>query len=501
MQPFLDIQNLSFSYETSPVLLFESLSLRLHGGWTGIVGANGSGKTTLLQLICGILSPDSGEISADPSYYCEQRTDDPPPLMADLITDMDRYACKLKNRLAIQETWLQDWEHLSHGERKRCQICCALYQRPVVLALDEPTNHLDQSAKDLLTLVLKSFRGIGLVVSHDRHLLDTLTAQTLFVSPPTIISKNCPYSIAVAEIEKAQKAQQHRRDSAKKEVKRLHRSVMQKQAKVNLAKQQNSKKDLNRKDHDAKFRRDLGRLTGKDAVHANIQKRLKNKLDTAIEKQNSIRVEKLSAQGISFSGKSGKTGFPIILPATTLSLGNRKQLRVPERVIAACEKIGLVGDNGTGKSTLVRHMIDRIAADFDKILYIPQEIALETSTTILNRTLSRNAAEKGKIMAFVDRLGSSPDFLLQSALPSPGQVRKLMLAEGLLLEPALIIMDEPTNHMDLPSIQCIETALNQCDITMLLVSHDRIFLQRVVCRYWQIKQTDKRTFRLFGVGK
>ncbi|MBD3384659.1 ATP-binding cassette domain-containing protein [candidate division KSB1 bacterium] len=499
MQQFLDIQSLSFSYPNNPLPIFESISLRLHNGWTGVVGANGSGKTSFLKLICGILSPISGSVSADSSYYCEQRTDDPPPLLVDLVTAMDKYAFKLKNQLDIQETWLQNWKHLSHGERKRCQIGCALYQQPVVLALDEPTNHLDQSGKELLISVLKSFRGIGVLVSHDRHVLDTLTSQTLFISPPNIISNNCSYSTAAAEMEKQQKAQQHRRDNARKEVKRLHRSVMQKQADVSWANKQNSKKHLNRKDHDARSKRDLGRLTGKDAVHANIQKRLKNKLDTALEKQKSIRVEKSSAQGVSFSGENDSSRFPIILPGATLSLGERRQLRVPERVIEACEKIGLVGENGFGKSTLVRYMIDRIPVGSDDILYIPQEIPLETSTEILQRVLSRNSAEKGKIMALVDRLGSSPDFLLQSALPTPGQLRKLMLAEGLLQEPALIIMDEPTNHMDLPSIECIETALKQCDIAMLLVSHDRIFLQRVVSRFWQIRKTNDETLTLVDV--
>jgi ATPase subunit of ABC transporter with duplicated ATPase domains len=499
MQQFIDIQNLSFSYENSPVPLFESISLRLHGGWTGIVGANGSGKTTLLKLVCGMILPDSGTIFNESSYYCDQRTDEPPFLLDEFIQSVDKYACKLKNRLDIEENWLFDWKHLSHGERKRCQIACALYQRPVVLALDEPTNHLDQNGRELLLSVLKSFRGVGLLVSHDRHVLDTLTSQTLFISPPNIIGKNCSYSTAAAEMEKQQKAQQHRRDSARKEVKRLHRSVMQKQADVSRANRHNSKKHLNRKDHDARSKRDLGRLTGRDAVHANIQKRLKNKLDTALENQKSIRVEKSSTKGISFSGGNNSSRFPIILPGATLSLGEGRQLRVPERVIAACEKIGLVGENGFGKSTLVRHIIGRIPVGSDDILYIPQEIPLETSAKMLKRALSWSAADKGKIMSLVNRLGSSPDFLLQSALPSPGQVRKLLLAEGLLQEPALIIMDEPTNHMDLPSIECIEIALNQSDIAMLLVSHDRIFLQQVVHRYWQIRQSGDGVFTMVDV--
>ncbi len=495
MQHHISIQHLCFAYENTPEPLFNDISLQLSPGWTGIVGANGSGKSTFLKLICGLLQPDSGLINfIDFSYYCEQRTDEPLKDLAVFIDSVDRDAFRLKNHLNIKDDWQQRWSLLSHGERKRCQIACALYQRPTCLALDEPTNHLDSTSRELLIDALKTFKGIGLVVSHDRSLLDTLTHQTIIMSPPGIIHRNCSYSLAVLELEKEKMAATHALESAKKEVRRIHRTVVNQHKRVSRAKKQNSKQGLDRRDHDTKAKKDLGRLTGKDAVQASIHKRLKTKLDRAREHQQSLRVEKQSRKGIRLTGNTRQSAFPLILAPTDLQLGADKQLKVPELFIEKGEKIGLVGDNGAGKSTLIRHLVEHFSFTADETIYIPQEIPADPARRILQRILDYNSEQKGQIMTFVKRLGSDPEFVLQSAQPSPGQVRKLLLAEGIMLAPILIIMDEPTNHMDLPSIECLETALADTDIAQILVSHDHTFLQNIVHRFWMFENAASNTF-------
>ena len=177
--------NLSFSYPTASADLFADLTLHFPVGWTGVVGANGAGKTTILRLANGELKPLAGHVQTPAgAIYCPQRTDEPPQMLAQMLADVDSEASQLKGHLNIADDWLQRWSTLSHGERKRAQIGVALWHQPQVLAVDEPTNHIDAAARDLLAGALHSFYGVGLLVSHDRDLLDALCRQCLFVDPP-----------------------------------------------------------------------------------------------------------------------------------------------------------------------------------------------------------------------------------------------------------------------------------------------------------------------------
>lgn len=181
-------QKVSFGYDTASVPLLTDVSLHFPPDWSGIIGANGCGKTTLLQLAVGKLEPQQGQVqSLAEAVYCPQRTDEPPPFFDALLDTTDGYAQRLKGQLEVAETWRDRWPTLSHGERKRAQIGVALWRRPQILAIDEPTNHLDAAARNLLLAALQSFQGVGLLVSHDRALLDTLCQQCMFIDPPQAV--------------------------------------------------------------------------------------------------------------------------------------------------------------------------------------------------------------------------------------------------------------------------------------------------------------------------
>ena len=154
----------------------------------------------------------------------------------------------------------------------------------------------------------------------------------------------------------------------------------------------------------------------------------------------------------------------------------------------------IVGDNGAGKSTYLNHLVKFAKISKERMIYIPQEIPLEQSEHVLRRILDYSDELKGQIMTIVRRLGSDPTQVLQSTVPSPGEVRKLMLAEGIMHNPSIIIMDEPTNHMDLPSITCIENALIDCPCAQLLVSHDLAFLKNTVSSFWEISQKNENEY-------
>ena len=202
MNRFLTIENLTFAYENSIEPLFEAVSFQVEQGWTGIVGANGSGKTTLLKLLCGLLQPDGGSlIIPGKTWYAEQRTDFEPAGLAELFSPTKKHTYKILESLQISNSWQNQWDRLSHGERKRCQIAVALNEDPDILAIDEPSNHLDGSSKKVLLSALSSYPGIGLLVSHDRELMDTLCHRTVFLFPPHIDMRKCSYSPALLEIE------------------------------------------------------------------------------------------------------------------------------------------------------------------------------------------------------------------------------------------------------------------------------------------------------------
>ena len=130
------------------------------------------------------------------------------------MADMDGQAWELRGRLGLEEDWIGRWDSLSHGERKRAQIAVALWRRPSVLAIDEPTNHLDREARRMLAEALRRYDGIGLLVSHDRELLDELCRQCVFVEPPVVTVRPGGYTQGVEQARLEQEAAARGGDAA-----------------------------------------------------------------------------------------------------------------------------------------------------------------------------------------------------------------------------------------------------------------------------------------------
>ena len=173
---FVTAHHLSHTYEGADQPALDDVSLAFASGWTGIVGPNGAGKSTLVHCICGTLAPDQGAVTPRVrGAVCRQSTATPPETLEEFACDYGSTAVKLRSLLEIEDEQLWSYAMLSHGERKRIQIACALAAEPQVLALDEPTNHLDAPTRALVAQALSSFKGVGLLVSHDRALLDKLT--------------------------------------------------------------------------------------------------------------------------------------------------------------------------------------------------------------------------------------------------------------------------------------------------------------------------------------
>jgi ATPase subunit of ABC transporter with duplicated ATPase domains len=357
-QEFVLFERISYRYESMPELLLRNFSVSFPPGWTGIVGANGAGKTTVLKLACRLLDPVNGYIrSPEHALYCEQRADHLPAVFPSLLEREDIFACRIKGQLGVELDWASRWNSLSHGERKRAQIAVAIWQNPDVLALDEPTNHIDSDARAMLRLALREYRGIGLLVSHDRELLDSLCLQCLVLDSSSAVMRPGGYSNAVELRRVEQESRSFARQEAKREVGRLRTEAQNRARTAAGADRRVSKRGLARWDLDSRFRANRAMITGKDTHAGQLLRQMRGRVRRAEERLAGIRVAKEFRLGVELRGDRARGDFLIRLEAEELALGARRRLVLPDLAVCPDDRIGLVGRNGTGKSTLIRHLV------------------------------------------------------------------------------------------------------------------------------------------------
>ena len=490
---FIDV---SFRYDSSSEIIFESLNLHFAGGWTGIVGANGSGKTTVSKLATGVLAPSSGRIargSGVSAVYCAQETEEPPADAEDFLYDDDSRAGELRSLLGIGNDWILRWDTLSHGERKRFQIGAALRGEPDILALDEPANHLDRSAKKMLSAALRTYGGTGLIVSHDRDLLDEVCAQCLFLRPAYAVIRPGNFSEGEAAEERDDAARVKAYNDASDQFRKAERSARVLKHRESLRRNSLSKRNIAKHDHDAKTKIDRARLTGKDKRGARKVSLMENRAAQLGERARGVYFEKRETAGIVFTGERFRRDAILSVTSREILMGERRTLAIPDIVIRPDSRIGVTGDNGAGKSVLVSMIASSVGVPSDRMIYVPQEIGSLMWREVMARISSLGDDMYGALLTAVHRLGSEPERIRAAENPSPGEKRKMMLGLGLLHRPGFIIMDEPTNHMDIPSIRCLEEALAVYEGALLVVSHDRRFLSRITAEEWAITREGNRS--------
>ena len=494
---FIKFNDLAFSYPSSPEVIFQDINLHLTRGWYGVVGSNGAGKSTMLELATGRLTPVKGTVDKpDYAIYCPQRTDAMPEEFLNFSKSFSKTACIIRGKLHIGNDWVFRWSTLSHGERKRAQIGLALWQEPDALAIDEPTNHLDSQARALVREALSLFDGIGILVSHDRELLDSLCQYCLFVEPPQVVVRKGGYTRGKQTTEEENKSLIKQRAIKKQALKKLKREAGRRRNSASQADKERSKKGLSTKDHDAKQKIDGARLTGKDGVAGKLLRQIGSRVERARKDLDGIRTPKEHSLGIWLPGVTSLRDRILDLPEGIVELGGGKYLEHPALPVMPEDRIGITGPNGAGKSTLIQKMKENFNVDPAHLTYLPQEISAAQSRAIIGEVRRLPNEQKGRLMTIVSCLGSRPQRLLESATPSPGEIRKLSLALGMVRDPHVIVLDEPTNHMDLPSIECLEQALMNCPCALVLVSHDRHFLDKLVSLHWSITKTGKSFFQL-----
>ena len=490
----LIIKDLYYKYKNSAMPIFENLNLEFEQGWSCIVGSNGSGKSTLLKLISKQMNYDEGSINGNElTHYCMQSTEEIPKNLEDFMNTYTSKSFRIRDMLNINDEWLYQWDTLSFGERKRMQLALAIFEEPDVLLVDEPTNHLDTKSKNIVLNALKSFKGIGILVSHDRELLDSLSQSTIILKNKNIFTFRTSFSKAMNEYLTNMEFLEKTQSKQYSEIKKLKKSIQTQYEKVSQSKKRMSKKGLNKNDTDSKTKINLARLTGKDKNDGSALSKLQSKQTKLLS--NAVKTDKVFELGIEFHKSSAKNIFPIVIKKNILELGEIKKLSYESLSINQYDKIGIIGENGAGKSSFLNHLLSAVDLK-NEYLYIPQEITEDESKKLFDEINALKNDIKGEIYTIVRKLASDPIKLQDSFIPSPGEVRKLIIAKGLLESPSLIILDEPTNHMDLDSILSLEIALKEYNGTMIVISHDKPFLKAVVTSTWEFKKEAEAKYKI-----
>jgi len=490
--PSVHFKDVAYRYTTAADVL-ASASFDLGPGWTGVVGANGMGKSTLLELVAGELLPDAGAVQVDPAdpppTMCHQEVEGMSAALHALTASPDPLSRRIVGELGLEAAELERWDTLSPGERKRWQIGAALTADPDVLLLDEPTNHLDAEARELLIAALNRFRGVGLVVSHDRTFLNDLTTKTVRVEHGSVELWNGNYEIARESWEQAERAKQAGYEKAKKKQKRLRKRLanQRRAAETKRARHKKSVREAGVKDHDARSLEAKGRHASGEA-------------SGATELHNTkAEIGRVDGHLATFEMRRaiGRTFFFDFEPARrSRLLSFRGDLTAGDKLLAEGlsldldpeDRIWLRGPNGAGKTSLLA----RLAADHslppERILYLPQELTQEDVRRLMKDLHAmRSHKKKGKILNLVAALGVDPERLLVSDQPSPGEARKLAMAMGMGRSAWCLLLDEPTNHLDLPSIERLEEAVAGYPGAVIVITHDDDFAEATTTTSWHLK--------------
>ncbi len=486
----LIFDQVSFAYDGGDEVLHD-ISFTVARGWTALVGDNGAGKTTLLSLADRTLVPSSGTIRRThigSVAAVSQRVDVPDAAIEALAWSYDRAALRWRAVFGLGDDDVARWSTLSPGERKRWQLAAALATEPDLLIVDEPSNHLDAAALVQLGDVLASFTGVGIIVSHDRQLLDRLARQTVRVHAGTARAWPGNYSAARDAWEADASSMRQQREQLARERRRADRYLAASRQREASANRMTSTRARMRNEHDSDARTiGAGNLAAWAAANAGRQvQRAHTRLTAAQTAEASITVDKERGAPIAFAAATARRRWAVQLELPELRAGDRVLACDVRVAIARDERVWLRGDNGAGKTTLICALLDVCTLAEDRVFTLPQDLSMDAGAQLAATIRTLDRATRGRLGQLVDALGIDPERATRSLAPSPGETRKLALALGLVREPQLIILDEPTNHLDLDSIERLEHALADYPGALVIVSHDTRFASALCSTRWML---------------
>ena len=466
--PIYTLKNIRLAFGDNK--LFADVELYINrGDKICLVGRNGSGKSTLLKVIAGVIEPDDGEIFMQPGTKVAYMPQEP---------DLSSYAC-LKDAVIsglpeaergnayLADIWLEKLgingsinpQKASGGECRKAALAKALISEPDILLLDEPTNHLDIATIEKLETIVKDFRGAVVLISHDRMFLDHTSKATFWLDRGKMHINNKGF----ADFENWQEqiinqeiiAQNNLNKKIAEETEWLHKGVT------------------------ARRRRNMGRL-----------RRL-------IELRRERREQIKQIGSINLNIDEGDFRSKLVIEAKHIckSFNGRDIVKDFSTRVIRGNKIGIVGPNGAGKTTLIKLLTKRLEPDsgFVRIGKNLEEAYFDQNRITLDpkKTLWQTLCDKGDHIMVQGHwrhvVAYLKDFLFKPAQAqcpvaalSGGEKNRLMLAKTLAQPSNFLVLDEPTNDLDMDTLDLLQEVLDEYAGTILIVSHDRDFLDRVV---------------------
>ncbi len=466
--PIYAIKSAALAFGTNQ--LFRDVELYINkGDKISLVGRNGSGKSTLLKVIAGEIEPDNGEIFIQPGTKISYMPQDPDlssfATLRDVVLDgfsKEEHEVSYLADMMIEQFGIaaeQNPAKASGGERRKAALARALAGEPDILLLDEPTNHLDLPTIEKLEKIIADFRGAVILISHDRMFLNNTSKTTFWLDRGKMHRSNKGFKFFEEWQEQIinQKLieQHHLNKKIEEETEWLHKGVT------------------------ARRRRNMGRLR-------------------KLQQLRQERREQIKQVGsINLNVEEGDYRSKLVIEAKHINkaFGNRDIIKDFSTRIIKGNKIGIVGPNGAGKTTLIKLLTKRLEPDsgFVRIGKNLEEAYFDQNRLSLDpkKTLWQTLCDKGDhimvhghyrhVVAYLKDFLFKPD---QAHCPvaalSGGEKNRLMLAVALAQPSNFLVLDEPTNDLDMDTLDLLQEVLDDYAGTILIVSHDRDFLDRVV---------------------
>lgn len=512
-------------------LIFENLSFEINENEKiGFVGRNGTGKTTLFKCISGIEHPDAGtisirkgmkvgylaqipmfpsgtaveqvlrqafaeliELSAELAVLEKEMSETEDQILLEKAVErygicqenyenlggyeMDAKISAVANGLQLQPLLDADFETLSGGEKTKVSLGLMLLQAPNLLLLDEPTNHLDIAAVEWLENFLKEYKGTVVVISHDRAFLDEVVTKIIDLEDGEVTVYHHNYSGFIAEKQKRLMAEFQAYQDQQKKMKKMREAIKRLREWANQANPPN------------------------EGLH----KRARN-MERALERMEKLKKPILNHRkmDLHFEGTDRSGKKVLTLENVSKSFGSKSVIHNVSMQLSYKDRAAIVGENGSGKSALLRLVMGEQEPDEAgvwlgsnvKIGYLSQQIILpDSDLSIIDYFREDIVVTEDDARHILARfLFYGPAVFKKMKNTSGGERMRIQLAKLMQKDLNFLILDEPTNHLDIDSREVLEEAIEQFDGTILAVSHDRYFLNKLFSKTYWIYQKQLYSF-------